>query len=211
MAAVVLLLLLLALVDSIEGSERQFVKSGSNLLLEVTAKIGNDDIFFWKFNNSDNLVRFSPGSEPKIKYTEKTDFFKQNYSLLLRNVKHRDTGNYKAQANGDTEKTVAEYTVIVQDPVSPVNLTVTPINSSFCNFTVVCITVDSQISGTFQCENKTCHLLNQTDLKDSSLNVYVKESSIFCNHSNQVSWEQDEKPFHSLCKNLPDSLFLISS
>uniref|UniRef100_A0A3B3TRR7 Immunoglobulin subtype domain-containing protein n=1 Tax=Poecilia latipinna TaxID=48699 RepID=A0A3B3TRR7_9TELE len=183
----------------------KFVKSGSNLLLEVkTNEFGEDYIFFWKFNNSDNLVRFIPSSNTTTLFVERIDFFQHNYSLLLRNVQHKNTGNYKATANGKTEKTVAEYTVIVQDPVSPVKLTVTCIDPNFYNFTATCITVDSQINGTYQCDNKTCHLLNQTHLKDSSLNVYVKESSIFCNHSNEVSWKQDEKPFHSLCKNLPD-------
>ncbi|XP_027876544.1 uncharacterized protein LOC114146564 [Xiphophorus couchianus] len=203
MAAVVLLFLI-SLLDSAEGSERRIVKSGSNLLLEVNKNgVGKDDYFFWKFNNSVNLVRFIPGGEPKIKYIERTDFFKDNYSLLLRNVQPNDTGNYEAQANGDTAKTVAEYTVIVQDPVSPVKLTVKPIKSSCYNFTVTCKTVDSQISGTFQCDNISCHLLDQTDLKDSSLKVHVEESSIICNHSNQVSWEKDVKNIISICEKPP--------
>ncbi|PWA30031.1 hypothetical protein CCH79_00009723, partial [Gambusia affinis] len=73
----------------------------------------------------------------------------------------------------------------------------------FCNFTVTCKTVDSQINGTFQCENKTCRLLDQTHQKDSSLKISVKESSIICNHSNQVSWEKDEKNVSPLCENPP--------
>ncbi|XP_008432204.1 SLAM family member 6 [Poecilia reticulata] len=204
MAAVVLLLLLPALVDSIEGSELRFVKSGSNLLLEAkTDDIVNDDIFFWKFNNSDVLVTFIPPREPKIKYTERTDFFQQNYSLLLRNVQHNNTGNYKATATGNIEKTVGEYTVIVQDPVSPVNLTVTCIDRRFNNFTATCRTADSQINGTFQCNNITCRLLNQTHLKDSSLKIYLEESLITCNHSNNVSQEKSVKNVSSLCENLP--------
>uniref|UniRef100_A0A3B5Q0K0 Immunoglobulin V-set domain-containing protein n=1 Tax=Xiphophorus maculatus TaxID=8083 RepID=A0A3B5Q0K0_XIPMA len=145
------------------------------------------------FNNTINLVKFRHGVDPFIKYVQRTVFSTQNYSLLLRNMQHSDTGNYKEIISGLEDKIVAEYTVIVQDPVSPVNLIVTPSDPSYCNFTATCRIKDSQISGSFQCENKTCRLVDQTHLKVSSLNVYVKESSIICNHSNQVSWEKDVK------------------
>ncbi|MEQ2230950.1 hypothetical protein ILYODFUR_034455, partial [Ilyodon furcidens] len=109
-------------------------------------------------------------------------------------------GVYKAVSSGEKDTTAAEYTIRVQDRVSPVNLTVTPNDPSFCNFTATCRTTDSLISGTFQCENRTCRLLKQTDLKNSSLLVYIDEGSIICNHSNHVSWEQDAKAVESLCE-----------
>ncbi|XP_023191338.1 SLAM family member 6-like [Xiphophorus maculatus] len=203
MAAVVLLFLI-SLLDSVEGVENRFVKSGSNLLLEAkTTDLGENEEFIWKFNNTINLVKFRHGVDPFIKYVQRTVFSTQNYSLLLRNMQHSDTGNYKEIISGLEDKIVAEYTVIVQDPVSPVNLIVTPSDPSYCNFTATCRIKDSQISGSFQCENKTCRLVDQTHLKVSSLNVYVKESSIICNHSNQVSWEKDVKNVSSFCENLP--------
>ncbi|XP_043990115.1 uncharacterized protein LOC122841136 [Gambusia affinis] len=202
--AVVVLLFLISLLDSVEGAENRFVRSGSDLLLEAkTNKFGENEDLIWKFNTTLSLVKFRHGSKPFIKYAERTVFSEQNYSLLLRNMQHSDSGNYKEIISGGEDKTIAEYTIRVQDPVSPVNLTVTPINSSFCNFTVTCKTVDSQINGTFQCENKTCRLLDQTHQKDSSLKISVKESSIICNHSNQVSWEKDEKNVSPLCENPP--------
>ncbi|XP_023191326.1 uncharacterized protein LOC111608940 [Xiphophorus maculatus] len=201
--AVVVLLFLISLLDSAEGAENRFVKSGSNLLLEAkTTDLGENE-FIWKFNTTDNLVKFKSGGQPAIFYVERTVFSKENYSLLLRNMQHSDTGNYKEIISGLKDKIVAEYTVIVQDPVSPVNLTVTPSDPSYCNFTATCRIKDSQISGSFQCENKTCRLVDQTHLKVSSLNVFVKESSIICNHSNQVSWEKDVKNVSSLCENPP--------
>uniref|UniRef100_A0A3P9MUQ7 Immunoglobulin V-set domain-containing protein n=1 Tax=Poecilia reticulata TaxID=8081 RepID=A0A3P9MUQ7_POERE len=150
------------------------------------------------------LVRSFVAIQPTLHSQHpKTDFFQQNYSLLLRNVQHNNTGNYKATATGNIEKTVGEYTVIVQDPVSPVNLTVTCIDRRFNNFTATCRTADSQINGTFQCNNITCRLLNQTHLKDSSLKIYLEESLITCNHSNNVSQEKSVKNVSSLCENLP--------
>uniref|UniRef100_A0A3B3TQ92 Immunoglobulin subtype domain-containing protein n=1 Tax=Poecilia latipinna TaxID=48699 RepID=A0A3B3TQ92_9TELE len=177
----------------------RLVASGSDLLLEAkTAEVGPGEQFMWRFNTTSNLVKFRLGSEPLIKYKERTVFSKQNYSLLLKNMQHSDSGNYKAVVSGLEEKTVTEYTIRVQ--VSPVTLTVTPTNPGCYNFTVTCRTVDSQINGTFQCDNKTWCLLHQTHLKDSSLKVYVKESSVICNHSNQVSWKQDVKDVSSLCQ-----------
>ncbi|XP_043990114.1 uncharacterized protein LOC122841135 [Gambusia affinis] len=198
--AVVVLLFLVSLLDSVEGAENRFVRSGSNLQLEAkTTGLTNNEEFIWKFNNTDNLVKFKFGGQPTI-YVKNVSFSEQNYSLLLRTMQHNDTGNYKAIKSGSKDITVAEYTVIVQDPVSPVKLTVMRSDPSCYNFTVTCKTVDSQISGSIQCENKTCRLLDQTHLKDSSLKISVEESSIICNHSNQVSWEKDEKNVSPLCE-----------
>ncbi|XP_032421967.1 SLAM family member 6 [Xiphophorus hellerii] len=202
MAAVVLLFLI-SLLDLVEGAENRFVRSGSNLLLEATTTELGKNEFIWKFNTTDNLVKFKHGGNPFIYYEERTVFSTQNYSLLLRNMQHSDTGNYKEIISLGKDKTVAEYTVIVQDPVSPVKLTVTPSDPGCYNFTVTCKTVDSQISGSYQCDNISCHLLPHTHLKVSSLKVYVEESSIICNHSNQVSWEKDVKNISSLCENQP--------
>ncbi|MED6288936.1 hypothetical protein CHARACLAT_031319 [Characodon lateralis] len=140
-------------------------------------------------------------------YKDRVKFFAQNYSLLLRNVQHSDSGDYKAVASGEEETFVAVYTIRVQDRVSPVKLTVTPNDPSCCNFTATCRTVDSLIRGTFQCDNQTCRLLKQTDLKNTSLTVYVEKNSIICNHSNNVSKEQDAKAVESLCekKTIPNT------
>ncbi|MEQ2234315.1 hypothetical protein ILYODFUR_030655, partial [Ilyodon furcidens] len=111
-----------------------------------------------------------------------------------------DSGDYKAVASKKKDTIVAEYTIRVQGRVSAVKLTVTPNDPSCCNFTATCRTVDSLIRGTFQCDNQTCHLLKQTDLKNTSLTVYVDEGSIICNHSNNVSLEQDAKAVKFLCE-----------
>ncbi|XP_047225118.1 uncharacterized protein LOC124870466 isoform X2 [Girardinichthys multiradiatus] len=202
--AAVILRLFVSLLGSVEGSDLRFVAYGSDLLLDVNkAAVGTEDDFNWRFNNTDNIVKYNYGSNPRVstKYKHRANFFAENFFLLLRNMQHNDSGNYKAVAIGlEQETTLAEYTVRVQDRVSPVKLTITPNDPSFCNFTTTCRTVDSLINGTFHCVNQICHLLKQTDLKDSSLMVYVDEGSIICNHSNHVNWEQDAKAVESLCE-----------
>ncbi|XP_047223984.1 uncharacterized protein LOC124869860 isoform X1 [Girardinichthys multiradiatus] len=201
--AAVILLLVVSLLGSVEGSDLRYVAPGSDLRLDVNQfAVGANDDLIWKFNITLNIVRFESSSNPKFykTYKDRAEFFAQNYSLLLRNVQHSDSGDYKAVASGEEYITVAEYTVRVQDRVSAVKLTVTPNDPSFCNFTATCRTVDSLISGTFHCVNQTCHLLKQTDLKNSSMLVYVDEGSIICNHSNHVSWEQDAEAVEFLCE-----------
>lgn len=178
------------------------MEHGSDLILDVnTAAASKGDLFFWRYNNTVNVVRLLHNNEPIINdiYKGRADFLKQNYSLLLRNVRHNDSGNYKAIRSDNEDKTIAEYTVRVQDRVSPVKLTLNSTEPESSNFTAECKTVDSQISAIFQCQNTTCHLLHQTDLKDSILNIYIQNSFVTCNHSNHVSWETDVKDFASLC------------
>ncbi|KAK5611948.1 hypothetical protein CRENBAI_005365 [Crenichthys baileyi] len=201
--AVVVLLLLVSVLDTVKGSDLRFVANGSDLLLDVNkAAVGTEDDFIWRFNTTFNIVKFKSPSKPIVhnKYKDRAQFFAQNYSLLLRNVQHSDSGQYKAVASGQEDTTVVGYTIRVQDRVSAVKLIVTPNDPSNCNFTATCKTVDSLISGAFQCDNQTCHLLKQTDLKNTSLTVYVEKNSIICNHSNNVSWKQDAKAVEFLCE-----------
>ncbi|MED6235345.1 hypothetical protein ATANTOWER_023752 [Ataeniobius toweri] len=201
--AVVVLLLLVSVLDSVKGSDLRFVAYGSDLLLDVNkSAVGTEDDFNWRFNTTYNIVKFKSPSKTIFHktYKDRAEFFAQNYSLLLRNVQDSDSGDYKAVASGEEETTLLGYTIRVQDRVSAVKLTVTPNDPSCGNFTAMCRTANSLISGTFQCDNQTCCLLKQTDLKDSFLLVYVEKNSIICNHSNNVSWEQDAKAVEFLCE-----------
>uniref|UniRef100_A0A3Q2CXS2 Immunoglobulin subtype domain-containing protein n=1 Tax=Cyprinodon variegatus TaxID=28743 RepID=A0A3Q2CXS2_CYPVA len=212
------------LLFALTSSETRFVKKGSDLLLDVDTKgIQQGDDFTWKCN-SIFVVKFYYGNEPSVfgQYQGRASFFKQNYSVVIRNVQHEDSGNYKARAAGDEEeRIVADYTVIhpimksitsflFPDPVSPVNLTINSLDAHYCNFTATCKVVDSEVSGIYQCYNQTCRALNKPDVKDSLLTVYVQEGSVVCNHSNNVSWTNDAQPFVSLCKNKPGGRHFLS-
>ncbi|MEQ2230884.1 hypothetical protein ILYODFUR_033847 [Ilyodon furcidens] len=102
-----------------DGSDPLSVAPGSDLLLDVNkTAVGTEDDFFWRFNNIDNIVKYNNGGHPIVspKYKDRAEFFAQNYSLLLRNVQHSDSGNYKAVANGEKRRIIAGYPVIVQVP-----------------------------------------------------------------------------------------------
>ncbi|XP_015256577.1 PREDICTED: CD48 antigen-like isoform X1 [Cyprinodon variegatus] len=206
--AVVVLLLLISVLDTVKGSETRFVKKGSDLLLNVDKNaIEQGDDFNWKCN-FDLIIKFNDGKEPSVlgEYQGRAYFFEQNYSVVIRNVQHEDSGNYKATATGLKERIIADYTVTVQDPVSPVKLTTHSFDAWDCNFTATCKVVDSEVSGNYQCDNQTCYPLSEPDVKDSLLTVYVQEGSVLCNHSNIVSWTDDTKPLVSPCKNEPGKI-----
>uniref|UniRef100_A0AAZ1XW42 Immunoglobulin V-set domain-containing protein n=1 Tax=Oreochromis aureus TaxID=47969 RepID=A0AAZ1XW42_OREAU len=149
------------------------------------------------FNN--DPVVFDP-------YEGRAEMFGQNYSLLVKNVQHSDSGDYTAVTISGKEQRVAEYKVIVQDSVTPAKLTVDPVSSSSdsCNLTVTCSTVDFNISSSFRCDGKSCSHAEEKELKAtkifSSLIVYLQQDTIFCNHSNQVSWNQTMKVLKSYCE-----------
>lgn len=93
------------------------MKYKTDLLLDINPKtVSIDAEFQWKFNKSVNVVKFKAGGEPKIPgaYKNRVEFFKQNYSLLIKNVQHEDSGVYTAIESGDTDNTLDEYNVNVQ-------------------------------------------------------------------------------------------------
>uniref|UniRef100_A0A3Q2E416 Immunoglobulin subtype domain-containing protein n=1 Tax=Cyprinodon variegatus TaxID=28743 RepID=A0A3Q2E416_CYPVA len=149
---------------------------------------------FAKLDLSIYISDYQKPSEPSVKgkYQGRASFFKQNFSVVISNVQHEDSGNYIATATGDKEKNVADYRVIVQ--VSPVKLTVNSSDTQYCNFTATCKVVDSKVGGIYQCDNQTCRALSKPDVKDSLLTVYVQEGSVVCNHRNNVSWTDDTQP-----------------
>ncbi|CAK6983118.1 uncharacterized protein LOC128369698 [Scomber scombrus] len=197
-----------------------FVQKGKNLHLDVNKPVvlGKDNEFKWTMNNTHNVVRLFPDKITKILDSDegRVEFSEQNHSLLLKNVQHNDSGDYTALITGDTNQPLAEYKVIIQDPVSPVQLSVNSVSNSreSCNLTVTCSTEDSLISSTFRCDTQTCNQeggeQSEVTTSGSSLRVYLLNDFIICNHSNQVSWTRDMKEIRPLCSlNAGFSLYLV--
>ncbi|KAM4552530.1 uncharacterized protein PAE49_015937 [Odontesthes bonariensis] len=211
MAALVLLVII-ALLDSLtaQGPGRVFVKSGTDLLLDAntTVRISKVTDFIWKFGSDNNVVKHRL---PDIVFLDETyngraNFSTHNYSLLIKNVQHHDSGSYSAILSGRKDQTVAKYNVRVQDPVSGAQLTVTPITnlSTSCNLTATCTAQDSNITATIQCNEQNCSLVKDPSLKitsnSASVDVYLQKHHIICNHSNGVSWELKKSKIVSYCE-----------
>ncbi|XP_042285970.1 uncharacterized protein LOC121909484 isoform X2 [Thunnus maccoyii] len=186
-----------------------FVKLGDDVLLEVKKPVvlTEEEDFFWKFNTSYSIVKLPYESKKIIykKYSQRAELSDQNHSLLLKNLTQADSGRYVALVTSAKDRIIAEYKVIVQNPVSPVNLSVDSVSNSTesCNLTVTCSTQDPNISSTFRCDTQTCNQMEgeqpEVSTSGSSLHVYLLNDSIICNHSNEVSWEEDMKEIWDFC------------
>ncbi|CAK6977472.1 uncharacterized protein LOC128369698 [Scomber scombrus] len=193
-----------------------FVQKGKNLHLDVNKPVVlvKYTEFRWTINNTLNVVRLFPDNTTMISSSHKgrVEFSVQNHSLLLKNVQHSDSGDCTALITGEKNQPVTEYKVIIQDPVSPVNLSVNSVSNSTesCNLTVTCSTEDSLISSTFRCDTQTCNQeggeQSEVTTSGSSLRVYLSNDFIICNHSNQVSRTRDMKEIRPLCplNDVPD-------
>uniref|UniRef100_A0A3Q3RXW9 Immunoglobulin domain-containing protein n=1 Tax=Mastacembelus armatus TaxID=205130 RepID=A0A3Q3RXW9_9TELE len=187
-----------------------FVQKGKDVTLDVmTDGFHEDDIVLWRFNINSILVRYIPGKEPVVSdvYTGRVEFPQKKYSVTLKNLQESDSGVYTAQLIGSAEvQIVAEHKVTVQ--VSPVKLTVDSVSSSSdsCNLTVTCSTQDSDITSRVTCDTTTCHQeggeRSKVTTSGASLRLYLVNSTINCNHSNQVSWTNDTNEIGQVCPQL---------
>ncbi|MEQ2245321.1 hypothetical protein ILYODFUR_026480 [Ilyodon furcidens] len=168
-----------------------FVPTGGNLSLYVTEDIPRDfESLSWLFKSGKVLVTYF--SSAKAVKKDNRVMVSDNMSLRIQNVQKSDSGNYSARVTGDKSDKSPQYNITVQDPVSS---TVSIFNISSSNHcSVTCRTEDFNISSTFRYDNKTCHQEGgeRTGVTNagSFLSIYLSDSSIICNHSNQVSWTQ---------------------
>ncbi|XP_055004113.1 SLAM family member 5-like isoform X3 [Boleophthalmus pectinirostris] len=203
---------LCSLITKGSSSQQIFIQTNHDLHLHVPESQIGSDIFYWKFNTTNNIVRLTGDKPTQVLSTEdRVEFFPQNLSLILKNVQLRDTGTYSAVVSGDAkEETIATFEVTVEDPVSPVELSVSSVSNSSesCNFTVSCTTELYNISRSFTCDTHNSRCEEQTPQTPghtspsghaSSLHLYLSDQSIICNHSNHVSWTNDTRAIQSVC------------
>ncbi|XP_071372037.1 SLAM family member 9-like [Centroberyx affinis] len=215
--SIFLILGLLVCIESPGSSavSRVFVLKGEDVRLEVQKPdlLRGDFDFSWTFKNENTVVGLPYNGVPNFQrnYRGRVDFSTEDYSLRLKNLQEADSGVYTAEMSGDEKHTVAEYSVTVQERVSPAVLTVGSVSSSSdsCNLTVTCSAQDSSISSSVTCDTQTCSQeggeRSEVTSSDASLNVYLSNGSIICNHSNQVSRSEDMKKIEHLCPRVPGS------
>ncbi|XP_040026685.2 uncharacterized protein LOC120815784 [Gasterosteus aculeatus] len=195
-----------------------FVLKGRDLLLKIDADLPEGVVFVhWKINKTVTLVRFLPSGKQNVHkdFTGRLEFPEKN-SVTLKNLQEADSGVYAAEVVTETpteDKLVAEYKVTVQGPVTPVELIVDRVDSNSsesCDLHVTCRTHNSNISSTFRCVNRVCSQeggeRSEVTTSGASLQVYLLNSTIICNHSNQVHWTHDFNTTEHFCPEHPGSV-----
>ncbi|XP_054914165.1 uncharacterized protein LOC129377967 [Poeciliopsis prolifica] len=162
MAQILTLLFYLFLVDTLQIQVSSavtdvFVKTGDDLILNLTAEIpSNTVVWSWQYKNQ-AIVTFIKGSTPAVQesHTGRIEIDEKS-KFKLKNLLKSDSGIYIAKVTAPRDKELTQYSVTVQDPVSPVDLTLScSSSSSSYNLTATCRTDD--ISVTLRCENETCN------------------------------------------------------
>ncbi|KAI3374671.1 hypothetical protein L3Q82_021240 [Scortum barcoo] len=185
-----------------------FVEKGKDVFLNVTeADVTKDDTMIWNFNKKVVLVTFLPYSAVvSPDYTGRIEIYENKHSIKLKNLQDADSGVYTARVTGaEKEHIVTEYSVTVQDPVSPVQLTVDSVSNSSdsCNLTVTCSTSDYHISGSFRCDAQTCSQeggeRSEVTTFGAFLHFYLENDSIICEHSNKVSRTKNLTDIRHFC------------
>ncbi|XP_053342547.1 natural killer cell receptor 2B4-like [Clarias gariepinus] len=162
----------------------------SSLQLNVSKKL--DDDLTWSLNQTP-IVKYIKKIKDFIEYgrfEHRVEFDTETHSLTLYNVQKDDSGLYEAEYSGVVKKeTAATHEINVLDPVTkPVLKTSCSLN----NYTFTCEAQDLSIT-------RSCNI-NECDIKEAnkndkfhSLTMNISNTSIICNHSNPVSWENTTK------------------
>ncbi|XP_036842393.1 uncharacterized protein LOC118965563 isoform X1 [Oncorhynchus mykiss] len=193
----------------VQGSDFSsvFVLKGQDVRLDVQENVQLKELEFFKWSfGSANIVRCTDTLPVRVSpgYNNRVEFYKGNFSLLLKNIQEGDSGPYTAVVSGDKEKTIIVHQLVLQERVEPPVLTVDS-NSTVnvtCNVTVTCRGQNTSV--TSSCNSRTCSQVGRERRGAETstvplLSVYLAGGSIICNHSNQVSWANDTKERVELC------------
>uniref|UniRef100_A0A3B1J999 Immunoglobulin subtype domain-containing protein n=1 Tax=Astyanax mexicanus TaxID=7994 RepID=A0A3B1J999_ASTMX len=174
--------------------------SDGSVQLDVQIKEQTFTVLLWKHNYENIIIRYYADDKTFKKYNpykDRVEFNEETYSLTLNNLQKTDSGRYEAIIPGQKETTVAQYDLSVLDPVEAPVLTLYK-SADSCNSTLTCRGHDLSINST--CYKETCEEKEVTSPGGVALFLSIKDNGvIICNHSNPVSWKQENITFTELC------------
>uniref|UniRef100_A0A672STM1 Si:ch211-209f23.6 n=1 Tax=Sinocyclocheilus grahami TaxID=75366 RepID=A0A672STM1_SINGR len=181
-----------------------FVQTGASVQLDIqTQQLPEFDLLSWMNNKLESIVRYNSDSK-RVKlhdsYKDRVDFNDITFSLTLKNMQKTDSGLYTARTSGLINKNCVTYRISVMDAVEAPVLTVNSNRSSSdsCTVNFTCRAHDLMITSSYQ--NNSCSPEEVTSHEIHTLILFCSEESIFCNHSNPVSWKQDSINITQLCE-----------
>uniref|UniRef100_A0A673HB00 CD48 antigen-like n=1 Tax=Sinocyclocheilus rhinocerous TaxID=307959 RepID=A0A673HB00_9TELE len=191
------------------------VQTGNSVQLHIqTRELPEFDDLSWKNDKSEIIVRYT--SETKrvrlhSSYKDRVDFNDTTFSLTLKNMQKTDSGLYTARASGESDNNIVTYRVSVIDAVEAPVLTVNSnwLSGNFCTVNFTCRAHELMITSSYQ--NNRCSPEEVTSHENYTLILDCSEESIFCNHSNPVSWNEDKINIKELCINEENDNYQIES
>uniref|UniRef100_A0A671RGC8 CD48 antigen-like n=1 Tax=Sinocyclocheilus anshuiensis TaxID=1608454 RepID=A0A671RGC8_9TELE len=181
-----------------------FVQTGASVQLDIqTQQLPEFDLLSWMNDKVESIVRYN--SDSKIvklhnSYKDRVDFNDTTFSLTLKNMQKTDSGLYTARISGLINKDFVTHRVSVIDAVEAPVLTVNSnwFSSDSCTVNFTCRAHELTIYSSYQ--NNRCSPEEVTSHEIHNLILDCSEESIFCNHSNPVSWKQDRINITQLCE-----------
>uniref|UniRef100_A0A8C2ENC6 Immunoglobulin V-set domain-containing protein n=1 Tax=Cyprinus carpio TaxID=7962 RepID=A0A8C2ENC6_CYPCA len=177
------------------GFSDVFVQTGSSVQLDIkTQELPKIHVLVWGKDKSATILTFINATKEAIRdgsYKERVEFNTETFSVTLKNMQKTDSGLYTARAIEDNNKLFAEYKVSVIDAVEAPVLTVNSnwSSSDSCTVNFTCRAPELMINSIYQ--NNRCSLQEVTSHEIHTLILDCSGESIFCNHSNPVSWKED--------------------
>ncbi|KAG9259393.1 CD48 antigen-like [Astyanax mexicanus] len=193
------LIFTLSTLISITGSSDVIRVVGDSVQLEIKESVSEFDDFFWIFSESVPVLRYyKEFKHIKLypRYKDRVEINEETCSLILKNLQKTDSGLYEVKAANPEKTTSATYRLSVLDPVEAPVLTVYNTTDP-CNSTLTCRGHDLSINST--CYKETCEEKEVTSTGGVALSLSVRDGVIICNHSNPVSWKQENITFTELC------------
>uniref|UniRef100_A0A672Q1V4 Immunoglobulin domain-containing protein n=1 Tax=Sinocyclocheilus grahami TaxID=75366 RepID=A0A672Q1V4_SINGR len=181
-----------------------FVQTGASVQLDIqTQELPEFDDLYWKNYKSENIVRYTNESKKEklhSSYKDRVDFNNKTFSLTLKNMQKTDSGLYTAIATAESDNNIVTYRVSVIDAVEAPVLTVNSnwFSGNFCTVNFTCRAHELMIDSSYQ--NNRCSKEEVTS-QINTLILDCSEESIICNHSNPVSWKEDQISTTQLCFN----------
>ena len=94
-----------------------FVLKGQDVRLDVQENVQLKELEFFKWSfGSANIVRCTDTLSVKVspEYKNRVEFYKGNFSLVLKNIQEGDSGPYTAVVSGDKENTIIVHQLVLQ-------------------------------------------------------------------------------------------------
>ncbi|XP_035283845.1 uncharacterized protein LOC118232809 [Anguilla anguilla] len=202
-----IVLLVSTLLFSVSRSEESlFVRKGSSVRLGVQ---GYADLRFntlsWRFNISTAILEYNYEVKHLIlfkSYETRANFYKENFTLLLKNMQERDSGIYTAGISDEEGqlRDVASYRLTVQEapPTPQVGVALLSSAGGFCNVSVNCSAKDTWAS--YTCDHAHCTQVENTTL---STEVYIivtaTNEAIYCSSINRVDTKTRSESTKDIC------------